>query len=65
MQGNELAVLKADILAQQQAIERVFALLEERAIGLVPDNPEKFYSYSELVVVVNSTSRRKAIFFRR
>ncbi|MGJ3247568.1 MAG: hypothetical protein ACFE0I_16025 [Elainellaceae cyanobacterium] len=41
MQENELAVLKADILAQRQAIERVFALLEERSKGLAPGNPEK------------------------
>jgi len=44
MEENDLAVLKADIAAQRRVIEQVFVLLEQRATGLAPDNPEKLES---------------------
>jgi hypothetical protein len=44
MEARDLAVFAADIAAQQQAIERVFAMLEQRAKGLEPDYPERLES---------------------
>ncbi|MBD2054781.1 hypothetical protein H6F88_01865 [Oculatella sp. FACHB-28] len=44
MEARNLAVFTADITAQQQAIERVFAMLEQRAEGLKPDYPERLES---------------------
>jgi hypothetical protein len=44
METKDLAVFAADIAAQQQAIERVFAMLEQRAERLEPDYPERLES---------------------
>jgi hypothetical protein len=44
MEESNLAVLKADLAAQLQSVERVFVMLEQRATGLTPDNPEKLES---------------------
>ncbi|MBD1868496.1 hypothetical protein H6F95_14515 [Cyanobacteria bacterium FACHB-471] len=44
MEARNLAVFTADITAQQQAIERVFAMLEQRAEALKPDYPERLES---------------------
>ncbi|MBD1998799.1 hypothetical protein H6G00_19575 [Leptolyngbya sp. FACHB-541] len=44
MEAGNLAVFAADITAQQQVIERVFAMLEQRAEGLEPDYPERLES---------------------
>lgn len=44
MEAKDLAVFTADIAAQQQAIERVFAMLEQRAERLEPNYPERLES---------------------
>jgi hypothetical protein len=44
MEAKDLAVFTADMMAQQQAIERVFVTLERRAEGLAPDYPERLES---------------------
>jgi len=44
MEAKDLAVFTADIAAQQQAIERVFTMLEQRAERLEPDYPERLES---------------------
>jgi hypothetical protein len=44
MEVAAIALLKSDIAAQQVTIERVFALLQQRSLGLTPDNPEKLES---------------------
>ena len=44
MEERDLAILKADLAAQLQSVERVFVMLEQRATGLTPDNSEKLES---------------------
>ncbi|NCJ07723.1 hypothetical protein GS597_14635 [Synechococcales cyanobacterium C] len=44
METQNLAVFQADIAAQCQAIEGVFVSLEQRAVGLTPESPEKLES---------------------
>jgi len=39
MDKNALTVLQTDIQAQMDPIDKIFAKLEERAIGLYPDEP--------------------------
>ncbi|MBO1350300.1 MAG: hypothetical protein EBE86_024305 [Hormoscilla sp. GUM202] len=39
MDKNALTVLQTDIQAQMNRIDKIFAKLEERAIGLTPDEP--------------------------
>jgi hypothetical protein len=44
VEETDLAILKADIAAQRQLIDRVFRVLEQRSTGLAPNNPEKLES---------------------
>ncbi len=44
MDSPTFALFQADFNAQRLTIERVFTLLNERAEGLHPDNPEKLES---------------------
>ncbi|MBJ7900438.1 MAG: hypothetical protein GC158_11080 [Cyanobacteria bacterium RI_101] len=44
MDSNQLALLQADIKSQQETINRVFTMLENRAQNLTPDKIEKLES---------------------
>jgi hypothetical protein len=44
MEAAAIALFRSDIAAQQVTIERVFALLQQRSVGLTPENPEKLES---------------------
>mgnify|MGYP006269534779 CR=1 FL=1 len=44
MDAGTLAVFKADMAAQEQAVERVFALLEKRSQGLTAEAEERLES---------------------
>ena len=44
VEPESLAIFAADLAAQQAAIDRIFAALNQRASGLTPDNIEKLES---------------------